>query len=143
MTVYLDASVVVAFLAEQNGEQVRRWLSARSAGSVVVSAWVDTEVSGALARKRRMGLLTPERETAARALWRGAQAALLRPVAVTVADFGVAAQLCARRDLNLRGADALHLAIVQRESYELATFDHGMAEAARRMGLPLEALIAE
>ena len=142
MSVYLDASVVVAFLAEPNGHLVRQWLAAQSA-KAVVSTWVDTEVSGALARKRRMGLLTSERETAARSLWYVAQASLLRLVSVSSADFRVAAQLCARHELNLRGADALHLAIVQREGLVLATFDRGMAEAARQIGLPLEALVAK
>lgn len=107
----------------------------------MVSGWVDTEVSGALARKRRMGLLTTEREAEARALWRVAQASLLQTVMISAADFGVAAQLCARRELNLRGADALHLAIVQRESFMLATFDHGMAEAARQIGITVEAML--
>lgn len=143
MSVYLDASVAVAFLAaERRGEQVRDWLLAQPSGSLVISHWVDTEVSGALARKRRMGELSPEEEITGRTLWHSAQLAVFRCLSVSAVDFSLAASFCARRDLTLRGADALHLAIVERERLTLATFDHGMAQAARQIGLPLETMLA-
>lgn len=97
-------------------------------------------MSVALARKRRVGELSPEKETTGRTLWHSAQLAMLRCLSVSAADFSLAADYCARRDLTLRGADALHLAIVQRERLMLATLDRGMAQVARQIGLPLQDL---
>ena len=139
MSVYLDASVAVALLAaEPNGQVVRRWLATRPDGFAIVSWWGVTEVSSALARRRRTGELSYDRELAARALWQSAQGSSIRVVGVDFADFGVAAEFCARPNLVLRGGDALHLAAVQRLGLALATFDKGMAEAARRLGVPLQ-----
>ena len=116
---------------------MRGWLAGQVAGFPVVSAWADTEVSSALAQKRRIGAFPPAREAAARKLWRTAQSALLSVVSVELADFAAAADLCSQDDLNIRGPDAPHLAIARRLGLALATLDYGMEQAARRLGMPL------
>ena len=57
MTIYCDTSVMVsAFATEAASESVREWLD-RYADKVVISDWVVTEFSGALALKRRIGAI--------------------------------------------------------------------------------------
>ena len=52
-------------------------------------------------------------------------------------DIAAANTLVRRRDLTLRGPDALHIALAQRLNATLLTFDKNMAAAARDIGLAL------
>ncbi|MGH6971179.1 MAG: type II toxin-antitoxin system VapC family toxin, partial [Caulobacteraceae bacterium] len=66
MSVYLDASLVVAILAnEPRSADARAWLDAQAVGELVISDWTITEVSSALALKLRVGRITePDRAKA-------------------------------------------------------------------------------
>lgn len=54
MTLYLDTSVLVSALThEAASERTRAWLGRQAAGDLIISDWVVTEVSSALAIKLR------------------------------------------------------------------------------------------
>ena len=137
MSVYLDASVLVAFfLDDPRGDRVAAFL--RGAGSVViVSDFAAAEFSSAVARLVRMGELTPEQ---ARVLfesldiWTGRAAERAES---GTADIAAATGYLRRLDLNLRTPDAINLAIAARLGATLYTFDDGMAACARTLGIPL------
>lgn len=59
-------------------------------------------------------------------------------VAPVAGDFEVAEYLTAQPALNLRGGDALHIAIARRHDWVLATLDNVMRNAAERAGVLIE-----
>ena len=66
---YLDTSFAVALLiTEAHSEQATRWLEAADP-PLAVSAWVETEVSSALAANVRMHVITEQMQADALALW--------------------------------------------------------------------------
>lgn len=58
-------------------------------------------------------------------------------IATTDSDVRLAAQLVRRFELRLRMPDAIHLATCLAMDAQLATFDLGMAKAARQLGIVL------
>ena len=72
--IYCDTSLVVAGLTiEPHTGRAQRWLGAQEAGTICTSPWTITEVSSALAIKRRHGQLDPEDHALALANWRKLQ----------------------------------------------------------------------
>jgi predicted nucleic acid-binding protein len=134
LTVYLDASVVVSlFVEDVNTAAARRVV--QSPGPFVVSAWTLAECSSAFSRLCRMGQLEASvREQLEDGLddW---MAVSTRLTAVIPDDLVVARTSVRNSRRALRAPDALHLAIASRQGYALATFDGGLAAAARDMSL--------
>ena len=56
-------------------------------------------------------------------------------VEISPFDLAHATTIIRRLNLNLRTADAIHIALCQRLDLTLWTFDQGMADCARRLGL--------
>lgn len=139
MTVYLDTSLLVALLTpEEHSERADAWFTHQPVGSLLISGWVATEISSALALKVRSKALTLDRRAAALAAWNALREASLLTLAVEDDHFEKAAQIADRYDLGLRGGDALHLAIARDAGCRLATFDKRMAKAALELGIPIE-----
>jgi predicted nucleic acid-binding protein len=90
----------------------------------------------------RTGTITETEQAAALAMFRRFGATRLRLMDVEAKDFDTAAGLCDQSATPLRAGDALHLAACKRTGARLATFDAGMAGAARRHGLPCDLLAA-
>lgn len=139
--IYLDASVVVAALTQEaRSDQVVEWLEARDSRSLAVSHWTRVEAASALSIKaRRREITLDEHAEALRGLEILAQGwvnwHLVEPIAH---DFDVAEHLTAQPALNLRGSDALHIAIALRHDWALATLDRDMRTAAARVDLRIE-----
>lgn len=136
MTIYLDTSVLLpAFHDDGHSERVSDWLSGLD--NFAFSRWTVAEISSALGIQVRMRRLTPE---ARRDIEFELDGWLLdRPVcALADADL-VQARRLLRDDVRLRTPDALHLALVMRHGYRLATLDDDMAQAARTLGLAVVA----
>lgn len=135
MSVYLDASVLVALFTDDALSDRAHEAMAELSEQVIVSDYGALEFSSALARIGREGLLTPAKVRSTLAdfdLWtaRSAQSA------VTAGEDVVAATAMVRRfDLSLRGPDALNLAIAERLGGALLTFDAKMKRAAGKLGL--------
>ncbi len=140
---YLDTSLIVAALVREAGtEAAKAYLTAARDEFLLASRWAVTEFSSALALKVRTGTITAAEQTAALAMFRRFSAARLRLVDVEAKDFDTAAGLCNQVTAPLRAGDALHLAACKRTGARLATFDTGMADAAKRHGLPCDLLTA-
>ncbi|MBV9511115.1 MAG: type II toxin-antitoxin system VapC family toxin [Caulobacteraceae bacterium] len=98
----------------------------------VVSDFAAAEFASALNLRVRAGRLAKvEAQTALDAfdLWRRAAAGCR----LESADIAAAEIYLRRLDLPLRALDALHLALVERLGFELATFDLKMAASARAL----------
>lgn len=130
MTSYCDASVIVAALtAEPFSLLARRWLDNQPGASLVQSGWTQAEVDSALARKQRSGRLDAVGRARASAAWRVASRSIIL-AEVLSADFALVASLVDSGP-GLRAGDALHLAVVLRLGFSLATFDRDLATAAQ------------
>lgn len=140
---YLDTSLIVAALVREPGtEAAKAYLSAARDEFLLASRWIVAEFSSALALKVRTGTITGAEQAAALAIFRRFSAARLRLVDVEARDFDAAAGLCDEIAAPLRAGDALHLATCKRTGSRLATFDDGMASAARWHGLSCDLLVA-
>lgn len=138
MSVYLDASVLVAmFMAEQSTSRADRFL--RSTSQVlVVSDLAAAEFSSALARRVRMGELISERARVAFAGFDAWISSTTQRLETSGADLRTAEAFIRRLDLPLRTPDAMNIAIARRAEASLATFDEKMRRAAEVLGVRAE-----
>lgn len=133
MSVYLDASVIVPlFVQEKTSEAMLAWIA--TVDRAIVSDWAIAEVSSAMSHHVRRGSLDVDERDLAETkfnIW------LDRAAAVTEVDSEdvMACRFLLHRHPRLRTPDALHLAIVRRLKCDLATYDHDLADAARRDGV--------
>ena len=138
--IYLDASVVVSFFVPDDFSTRSNAFLRGTLGPVVLADFAAAEFVSAVSRHRRIGDLNLPAARQAIAnfdRWRpvGTVAAEIDPTDVRVAD-----AFLRRLDLTLRAPDAIHLAIAQRVGAALATFDDGMADCARALGIGVVAL---
>jgi hypothetical protein len=135
--VYLDASALVKrYVRETGTEGVQRLL--RGAGVVGTAAITRVEVTAALAKAVRMGVLAGSEALDALGAFRDEWRALER-IQVTETILSRAANLAWEQ--NLRAYDATHLAaaVIWQEllgvPVTMATFDRELWEASRAAGL--------
>lgn len=137
MIVYLDASALVKrYIDEEGSREVERLLAgAISGGTSLLSR---AEVSAAIARATRAGVIARAAADAALRLFRAQWPDLFR----IHVDEGIVARADSLAwEQSLRGYDAIHLAcaLTWRESLGedpvLATFDKQLWDAARQEGL--------
>ena len=120
MTAYLDASVLVpVFVSEPSSPVVRRWVAARSKGSVTASRWSAVEFASAVGNRVRRGDLTAAEGSAA--------------LAAFERDFAQALELeeAVPEDLDF----ARHAIALRTDALVLVTLDRRLANAARAFGL--------
>lgn len=132
MTIYLDTSVLFpVFHEDAHSERVTAWLA--QLDTFAFSRWTIAEISSALGVQVRMRRLTAAARRELESELDGWLAD--RPVSA-LADVDLAqARRLLRDDVRLRTPDALHLALVLRHGYRLATLDDDMAAAARPLGI--------
>jgi len=137
VSVYLDASVLVALLINDPFSQRAEAFLRKTADILVVSDFAQAEFSSAIARHVRTREITrAEAQTAFSACddW---VARTADRAETTTMDVAAAQGFLRRLDLSLRTADALHIAIALRIGAPVATFDVRMAASARMIGLPV------
>lgn len=135
MTFYLDASAVVPLLVvEASSAAVEQFL--KSADQLfLVSDFAAGEVTSAIARQFRIGILT--RAEAERVLTDFDTLRLTdtQTPSFDALDVRAAALFVRRFDLKLRLPDAIHVATCQRLGVTLVTLDLRLANAATALGI--------
>lgn len=136
MTLYIDASAIVATVARQKDRWLVDPLVREPQQSLTVSDFAMAESSGALAALGR-GELWSADEVATIFDELDAWATLLtEPVEIVPSDIADANRLVRRAEMALRAADAIHIAAAHRLGATLLTLDNGMARAAAALGVP-------
>jgi len=135
MWVYLDASVLVALIADETNRPLVAPYLDPSLGSILVSDFCVAEASAALTSKgRHLGLAAPlvDQDIARLDEWIDQFAERVRMMTV---DVDSATMAIRRHDVVLRAPDAIHIAVARRLTATLLTFDRGMARAAAVLGV--------
>jgi len=132
LALYLDTSVLVsAFVQDDHSEWAAALLISRA--DAVVSRWAEAEFSSALGLRVRSGGIAARKRGEIEAEfdgWRvGRDECRLDDL-----DF-VRCRALLRDGARLRTPDALHLAVVLRHGFDLATLDKELATAARSSGV--------
>jgi predicted nucleic acid-binding protein len=127
---------VPLFAADALADRAESWLENRPV-RVIISDFGQAEFVAALGRKVRSRALTEADAVAAIENFGHWTATSCQRVHVASGDIAQATFWLRQFDLNLRAPDAIHLATAHRLGAELATFDAGMAAAARRLGVVL------
>lgn len=136
MTLYLDASVLVALMVREDGARAVEDLLESDERPLAASDFALAETSAALARLVRIAVLSAgqlEEAFARLDAWTGATT---RHEPLTPDDVAAATRLVRQPDLVLRAPDAIHIAAARRLDATLLTLDNGMARAAALLGLP-------
>jgi uncharacterized protein len=133
LSLYLDASVLVAlFIDEPSTVRIQRLLQ-NSSPVVIVSDFAAAEFAAAVTRRVRAKMLT--RDDALHVfsifdVWI-AQAAVREQTVSS--DIVRATAFLRRLDLTLRAPDAINIAVAHRINAELCTLDKNMATSARKL----------
>lgn len=136
MTLYLDASIVVALIARQGDSSQVQAVLDESEESFVLSDFVIAECSAALARLGRVDRWSGDLYQTVFAeldIW-VATAAETLPVLPD--DIALATDFVRQPGIALRAPDAIHIAATHRLGATLMTLDRGMAKAAAALGVP-------
>ena len=135
--IYLDTSFLTPlFRTEPVSRQIEDFLATQPPGTLAISHWTRVEFASVMAREVRMNALD---EASARKLLGEFDAlvdASLHVLIPAVADFDLARDFVTEFATQLRGPDALHLAIVRNNGIdEMLTLDDGLLFAAKKLKL--------
>lgn len=141
--IYLDTSFLAPlFREEATSAKVAAFLSRQAAGSLAVSKWTAVEFASLISRDVRMGALTASQGRRLIAEFDSMVAASLVVLIPSGNDFDLAQEHVANFATQLRGPDALHLAVAHNNGVEfIATLDDGMLSAAKKLKVPARRVI--
>lgn len=141
--IYLDTSFLTPlFREEATSAKVAAFLSRQAAGSLAVSKWTAVEFASLISRDVRMGALTASQGRRLIAEFDSMVAASLVVLIPSGNDFDLAQEYVANFATQLRGPDALHLAVAHNNGVEfIATLDDGMLSAAKKLKVPARRVI--
>lgn len=141
--IYLDTSFLTPlFREEATSAKAAAFLSRQAAGSLAVSKWTAVEFASLISRDVRMGALTASQGRRLIAEFDSMVAASLVVLIPSGNDFDLAQEYVANFATQLRGPDALHLAVAHNNGVEfIATLDDGMLSAAKKLKVPARRVI--
>jgi uncharacterized protein len=141
--IYLDTSFLTPlFREEATSAKVADFLSRQTAGSLAVSKLVSVEFASLISRDVRMGTLTASQGKRLIAEFDSILAASLVVLIPRANDFDLAQKYVANFVTQLRGQDALHLAVAHNNGVEfIATLDDGMLAAAKKLKISARRVI--
>jgi hypothetical protein len=141
--IYLDTSFLTPlFREEATSAKVAEFLSQQATGTLAVSKWASIEFASLTSRDVRINALTASqghRLIEEFALMVTTSLVMLNPNAN---DFDLAQKYVANFVTQLRGPDALHLAVAHNNGMEfIATLDNGMLSAAKKLKISARRVI--
>lgn len=141
--IYLDTSFLTPlFREEATSAKVSEFLSRQATGTLAVSKWASVEFASLTSRDVRMSALTAGQGRMLIAEFDEMIAASLVVLIPGANDFVLAQKYVANFATQLRGPDALHLAVAYSNGMEfIATLDNGMLSAAKRLKIPARRVI--
>lgn len=141
--IYLDTSFLTPlFREEATSAKVAAFLSRQAAGTLAVSKWTSVEFASLTARDVRMNTLSASQGKRLIAEFDSMVAASLVILIPSAKDFDLAQEYVAHFTTQLRGPDALHLAVAHNNKMEfVTTLDNGMLAAAKRLKIPAKRVI--
>ena len=141
--IYLDTSFLTPlFREEATSAKVADFLSRQAAGSLAVSKWVSVEFASLLSRDVRMGTLTASEGKLLITEFDSIVAASLVVLIPSANDFDLAQEYVANFATQLRGPNALHLAVAHNNGVEfVATLDDGLLAAAKKLKISARRVI--
>ncbi|OGT00771.1 MAG: hypothetical protein A3F73_05920 [Gallionellales bacterium RIFCSPLOWO2_12_FULL_59_22] len=133
--IYLDTSFLTPlFREEATSAKVAAFLFRQTAGTLAVSKWTAVEFASLISRDVRMGALTSGQGRRLIAEFDSMVDASLVVLIPSGNDFDLAQEYVANFATQLRGPDALHLAVAHNNGVEfIATLDDGMLSAAKKL----------
>jgi predicted nucleic acid-binding protein len=137
MSVYLDASVLVALFTDDHFTKRATAFLETSDTSVIVSDFATAEFAATIARHVRTHDLSANEAHTVFASFDSWTFRVAHCVQIASGDVAAAVSFLRRLDLTLRAPDALHIAICQRVAKSMMTFDIRMAASARSLGVKL------
>ena len=133
MTIYIDASVLVAnVLNEPQSGLAREWMK-RSTGRILIGEFAALEVAAVISRALRTQRFDEGQATTAQENFDILRQSCAR-LGHSRAGYSLAEQLVRDFSTKLSAPDALHLATSINSGATLATFDLRLIEAARARG---------
>ncbi|HLF31912.1 MAG TPA: type II toxin-antitoxin system VapC family toxin [Xanthomonadales bacterium] len=141
--IYLDTSFLAPlFREEATSAKVAAFLARQAGGSLAVSKWASVEFASLTSRDVRMGALTATQGRRLITEFDSMIAASLVALIPSANDFDLAQEYVANFTTQLRGPDALHLAVAHNNGVEfVATLDNGMLFAAKKLKIPARRVI--
>jgi uncharacterized protein len=128
---YLDSSVLVCmFSGEGRTQSVQEWRAGLKHEDVWVSEWNIAEFYSAMSFKRRTAQMSVGQRMAAEELFEGYLKLYPSVFTISSQHFRRAAAIAGRDDINIRAADALHLAVAEAQGATICTLDKKMHHAA-------------
>ncbi len=143
--IYLDTSFLTPlFRQEATSAKVADFISRQTAGTLSASKWTSVEFASLISRDVRMGTLTAGEGKHLIAEFTSIIAASLEVLTPSGKDFDLAQEYVANFSTQLRGPDALHLAVAHNNGMEfIATLDDGMLSAAKKLKIPAQRVIRQ
>lgn len=135
MSLYLDASALVASVVEEPLSGAVDEVVLANSGHLFISEFTAAEVASALSRLVRMGQLTVNDAKERLADFDDWRAASTEPADINAHDCRLANLYVRRFELRLRAPDAFHAAICRRLDMQLVTLDRRLAQSARELGI--------
>ncbi len=133
MSLYLDASALLPlFIEEARSDQAHESLRGNT---LIISDFAIAEFSSGVARRARAGEITDSGAASVFAALDAWTLKATRRETLTAGDVNAAISLVRRLELGLRAPDAVNIAIAQRCTATLLTFDEKMARSARSLGI--------
>lgn len=128
---YFDSSIIVSMLSsEARTEELLSWFSELEPGNLYASHWNITEFHSAMSFKIRTAQINSEQRQSAERLFGAYLADYFQMLAISPQNFRRAAEIAGRDDINIRAADALHLAVAEASGVTICTLDKKMHHAA-------------
>lgn len=141
--IYLDTSFLTPlFREEATSQKVADYLSRQVAGNLAVSKWASVEFASLTSRDVRMGMITSVQGKKLIEEFDSLVAESLVVLLPSANDFDLAQEYVSNFATQLRGPDALHLAVAHNNGMEfIATLDVGMISAAKKLKIPARRVI--